>query len=133
MLEYIKNRTQPVWNSLSHSCVQSCPTLCNPMDYSPPGSLVHGISQARILKWVAISLSRGSSQPRLESTFPALAGRFFITTTREASFHSISLKSKEDGFSPDLHSRACSIFDSRLSDANHLVYYYNTILSPGTN
>ena len=43
---------------------KSCPTLCNPMDYSPPGSSVHGIFQARILEWVAISFSRGSSWPR---------------------------------------------------------------------
>ena len=41
-----------------------CPTLCDPMDCSPPASSVHGISQARILEWVAISFSRGSSQPR---------------------------------------------------------------------
>ena len=48
------------------SCLicQSCPTLCNPMDCSPPSSSVHGISQARILEWVAISSSGGSSQPR---------------------------------------------------------------------
>ena len=44
--------------------LQSCPTLCDPMDCSLPGSSVHGIFQARILKWVAISISRGSSQPR---------------------------------------------------------------------
>ena len=43
---------------------QSCPTLCNPMDYSPPGSSVHGVLQARILEWVAMPSSRGSSQPR---------------------------------------------------------------------
>ena len=43
---------------------QSFLTLCNPMDCSPPDSSVHGISQARILDWVAISFSRGSSQPR---------------------------------------------------------------------
>ena len=43
---------------------QSCPTLCNPMNHSPPGSSVHGILQARILEWVAISLSRGSARPR---------------------------------------------------------------------
>ena len=43
---------------------QSCLTLCNSMDYSPPSSSVHGILQARILEWVAISFSRGSSQPR---------------------------------------------------------------------
>ena len=45
------------------SC-QLCPTLCNPMDCSPPGSSVHGILQARILEWVAMPSSRGSSQPR---------------------------------------------------------------------
>ena len=44
--------------------LQSCPTLCDPMDSSPPGSSAHGISQARILEWVAISFSRGSSWPR---------------------------------------------------------------------
>ena len=43
---------------------QSCPTLCNPMDCSLPRSSVHGIFQARILEWVAISFSRGSSWPR---------------------------------------------------------------------
>ena len=40
---------------------KSCPTLYDPMDYSPSGSSVHGISQARILEWIAISFSRGSS------------------------------------------------------------------------
>ena len=43
---------------------QSCRTLCDPMDCSPLGSSVHGIFQARILEWVAISFSRGSSRPR---------------------------------------------------------------------
>ena len=43
---------------------QSYPTLCDPMDYSPPGSSVHGIFQAITLEWVAISFSRGSSSPR---------------------------------------------------------------------
>ena len=43
---------------------QSCPTLCDPMDYSLPGFSIHGIFQARVLEWVAISFSRGSSQPR---------------------------------------------------------------------
>ena len=45
-------------HSLSCVCVQSCLTLCNPMDCSPPGSSVHGIFQARILEWVAISSSQ---------------------------------------------------------------------------
>ena len=43
---------------------QSCPTLCDPMVCSPPGSPVHEILQARVLEWVAIPFSRGSSQPR---------------------------------------------------------------------
>ena len=44
--------------------LQLCPTLCNPMDYSPPGFSVRGIVQARILVWVAVPFSRGSSRPR---------------------------------------------------------------------
>ena len=48
----------------AHSITQSCPTLCNPMDCSPPGSSVHGIFQARILEWVAMAFSKGSSQLR---------------------------------------------------------------------
>ena len=50
---------------IKHICVcevsQSCPTLCDPVDCSPPGSSVHGILQARILEWVAISFFRGPS------------------------------------------------------------------------
>ena len=46
-----------------HSQAQSCPTLCNSMDCSPPGFPVHGILQARILEWIAMPSSRGSSQP----------------------------------------------------------------------
>ena len=45
-------------------CPQSCQTLCNAMHYNPPGSSVHGIFQAKIPEWLAISSSRGSSQPR---------------------------------------------------------------------
>ena len=48
----------------SRSVAWSCPTFCNPIDCSPSGSSVHGIVPVRILKWVAISSSRGSSQPR---------------------------------------------------------------------
>ena len=51
---------------------QSCPTLCDPVDCSPPGSPVHGILQARILEWVAISFSRGSSNPGIKPRSPAL-------------------------------------------------------------
>ena len=58
---------------------QSCLTLCNPMDCSPPGSSVHGILQARILEWVAMSFSRGSSWPRDQTQVSCTAGRFFIS------------------------------------------------------
>ena len=56
---------------------QSCPTLCDPMDRSLPGSSVHGILQARILESVAISFSRGSSQPRDQTRISRIAGRCF--------------------------------------------------------
>ena len=51
---------------------QLCPTLFDPMDHSPRGSSVWGISQVRILEWVAVSFSRGSSQPRDWTASPAL-------------------------------------------------------------
>ena len=51
--------------------------FCDPMDHSPPGSFVHGIFQARILEWVAICCSRGSSWPGIEPASPALVGGFF--------------------------------------------------------
>ena len=51
---------------------QSCPTLCNPMDCSPPHSSVHGIFQARVLEWVIISFSRRSSWPRDWTRSPIL-------------------------------------------------------------
>ena len=56
---------------------QACPTLCHPMECSPPGSSVHGIFQARILEWVAISFSRDLPHPRIEPESSALAGRLF--------------------------------------------------------
>ena len=65
-----------------HVCAQSCLTLCDPMDSSPPGSSVQGIFQARILERVTISYSRGSSRPEIEPyslESSALAGGFFTT------------------------------------------------------
>ena len=64
---------------------QSCPTLCNPMDCTPPAFSVHGIIQARILEWVAISSYRESCQPREQTQFSCIAGKFFtIWATGEA-------------------------------------------------
>ena len=63
---------------------QSCPTLCYPMDCSLPRSSVHGIFQARILEWVAISFSRGSYQPRDQTWVSRIEGRWFtVWETRE--------------------------------------------------
>ena len=67
---------------LSRSAVSD---LCDSMDYSPPGSFVHGIFQARILQWVAMSFSRGSSRLRDWTWVSHIVGRFFIVwATRQA-------------------------------------------------
>ena len=68
--EYLhaKNEVRPLpyESEVKVLVAQLCPTLCNLMDCSPPDSYVHGISQARILKWVAIPFSRGSSHAGIE-------------------------------------------------------------------
>ena len=67
--------------------IQSCPTLCDPMDCSLPGFLAHGILQARIWEWVAIPFSRRSSWPRDWTQVFYIAGRFFtIWAIREAQY-----------------------------------------------
>ena len=67
------------------SVATSCPTLWDPMDCSPSGSSAHGILQARILEWVAIPFSRGSSRPRDWNCVSRIAGRFFtLWATGEA-------------------------------------------------
>ena len=64
---------------------QSCPTLCDPRDCSPPGSSVHGILQPRIQEWAAIPFSRGSCWPRDRTQVSCAAGGFFtVWATREA-------------------------------------------------
>ena len=64
---------------------QSCQTLCDPVDYSPLGSSVHGILQARILEWVAMPSSKGSSQPKDWTQVSHIAGGFFtVWAIREA-------------------------------------------------
>ena len=65
--------------------LQSCPTLCHPIDGTPPGSSVSGILQARILEWVAFPFSRWSSQSRDQTQVSHIAGVFFTSwATREA-------------------------------------------------
>ena len=80
---YIKLNLFPVHLKLMCVCMlshTSCVRLfVTPMDCSPPGSSVHGILQARILEWVAVSSSRGSSRPRDPTHVCCIAGRFFTT------------------------------------------------------
>ena len=65
--------------------LQSCPTLCNPVDYSPSGSSVHGILQTRRLEWVAIPFSRSSWISKNQTWVSCIADGFFtISATREA-------------------------------------------------
>ena len=75
--------SRPLQSALCIHCV--CLTLCDPMDCSPPGSSVPRILQARILEWVAIPFSRGSSWSRDWTWLSCIAGRFFtIWAAREA-------------------------------------------------
>ena len=62
---------------------QSSPTLCDPMDCSLPGSSVHGIFQAIVLEWIAISFSKGSSQPTNQTRISRIDRRFTVWATRE--------------------------------------------------
>ena len=82
MLIYLTLLTK--WSEVA----QSCPTLCNPMDCSLPGSSIHRIFQARVLEWVAISFSRGSSWPRDRTWVSRIVGRCFtIWATRGSPVH----------------------------------------------
>ena len=85
LISYIYIHTHIYIMKVKVLVTQSCLTLCGPMDCSLLGSSVHGIFQARILEWVAISFSRGSSHFREWTRVSHIAGRFFtIWATREA-------------------------------------------------
>ena len=77
--------TRIPWKWSENEVAQSCPTLCHPVDCSLPGSSIYGIFLARILEWVAISFSRGSSWPRDWTPVSCIGGRCFnLWATREA-------------------------------------------------
>ena len=83
--------------------LQSCLILCNPMDCSLPVSSIHGILQARILEWVDIPLSWGSSRPRdrpASLTSPAFASRFFTTN---ATWEAQTVEGVRCQYSPGPH------------------------------
>ena len=81
VVKRMKDEPQRRWENICKACIQkktcttevkvlaaqSCPTLCNPMNCSPPASSARGILQARILEWVSISSSRGFAQPRVQT------------------------------------------------------------------
>ena len=71
---------------------QSCPTLSDPVDCSLPGSSVHGILQARILEWIAIPFSRGSSRPRNRTWVSLIVGRLPCEPQRKSSISIAFLK-----------------------------------------
>ena len=80
---------------------QLCPTLCDPMDCSLSGFSVHGIFQARVLEWIAISFSRGSSWPRNRTQVSRIAGRRFTiwaTMGAPGDYHTKWSKSDKDKY-----------------------------------
>ena len=86
-----------LYGQFSESClfhqvkVKSCLTLCHPVCCSPPGSSIHGILQARVLEWVAISFSSGSSRPWDRTQVSCIAGRCFtLWATRVCEPHVFS-------------------------------------------
>ena len=77
---------------------QSCVSLCDPVDCSPPGSSVHGILQARTLEWVAISFSKGSSQPGHRTWVSCIANHLILccpSLLLPSTFPSITVFSNE--------------------------------------
>ena len=108
-----------------------CRTLCNPMNCSPPCSSIHGIFQARILEWIAIFFSRGSSQPRDWTQVSHTAGRLFtILATREslALFLLFYFKSWKDRMHAQLYMTLHNPIDCSLPGSSALEIFQARIL-----
>ena len=85
---------------------QSCPALRDPMDYSLPGSSVHGILQERILEWISIPFSRASSGPRIELGSPALQADYLPSEpTYVSQFQAANVKLQNPALGRDPHKR----------------------------
>ena len=108
---------------------ESCPTLCSPMDCSPPGSSVYRILQAGTLRWVAISFSKGSSQPGGRTQVSCIAGRLFtVWATKEAHIHIMNIQimllsdieNELDNKSGDLMGSMCALERTKLKITKYL-------------
>ena len=134
-------------NMLKEGCMnvklpQSCTTVCDPIDCSPPGSSIHEILQARILQWVAMPSSRESSWPRIEPTYlmsPALAGGFFTTSATSVQFtHSVVSYSlwPTDCSTPGfpVHHQLQELVQTHVHwvvmPCNHLIFCHTLLLLP---
>ena len=97
-----RNDPELISNTCCCNAAKSHLALCNPMVCSPPGSSVHGMSQARILDWVAISFSRDLPIPGIKPISPALAGGFFTTEPpgKPNIKHILKLKKKKEKTRP---------------------------------
>ena len=82
--------TRTKWSEVKEA--QPCPTLCDLVDCSLPDSFVHGILQARILEWVAVPFSRGSSQPRDRTQVSRVTGGFFTVYIHTMDYNSVMTK-----------------------------------------
>ena len=116
MFSWCKELIYPFWSLVKF---QSCPTLCNPRDCSPPGSTVHEILQARILEWVAILFSREFFQIRDRIWVSCTAGRFFtIWATRDLSTHGKLFSTCQDSAQTSFH-----FCNSCFLDTNNESFY----------
>ena len=104
------------WKESEREVAQSCPTLSNPMDCSPPGSSVHGIFQARVLEWGAISFSRESSQSRDWTRISRIVGRRFTVWAT-------ILKLEFSNFWPPSSNSSSPYFPCLLT--TNLIFFYN--------
>ena len=105
--------------------VQSRPALCVALDGSPPGSSVHGILQASILGWVAISISRGSSWPRDRTHVFCIVGRCFTIWAMKKALHT-GLWSKQESIFPRWYQNR----EWKLIEASCIQYRWESRGSP---